>query len=138
MVASEGRSRFATSAQGYASAWRTLLRTVGEVVVIRDTPKTLPGTPRCLRRAVARDRSPGRACAVPRDKALDGDPAIRAARTLHSPRVRTIDMTDVFCDPRDCFPVIGGALVLRDQNHMTAVFSATLGPYLLRAVDGVA
>jgi hypothetical protein len=32
--------------------------------------------------------------------------------------------------------VIGGALVCRDQNHLTAVYSATLGPYLLRAVDG--
>ena len=33
--------------------------------------------------------------------------------------------------------MIGGALVLRDQNHLTAVFSTTLGPYLLRKVDAL-
>jgi hypothetical protein len=34
--------------------------------------------------------------------------------------------------------VIGGALVLRDNTHMTGVFSSTLGPFLLHAVDRIA
>jgi hypothetical protein len=33
--------------------------------------------------------------------------------------------------------VIGGALVFRDQNHMTAAFSTTLGPFLARKVDAL-
>jgi hypothetical protein len=37
------------------------------------------------------------------------------------------------CTHRLCFPVVGGALVLKDQSHLTAVFSASLGPYLDRA-----
>jgi hypothetical protein len=34
-------------------------------------------------------------------------------------------------------PTCFGALVLRDNTHMTGTFSTTLGPYLLRAVDAV-
>ena len=30
--------------------------------------------------------------------------------------------------------MIGGALVLKDQTHMTETFSRSLGPYLLRAL----
>ena len=56
---------------------------------------------------------------------------------MRSPRVRTVDLTRYFCDARRCFPVIGGALVCRDQNHLTATFSTTLGPFLLREADRV-
>ena len=66
------------------------------------------------------------------------DPAVVAARRMGSERVRTINLTRMFCDARRCYPVIGGALVLRDENHMTAVFSGTLGTYLLQAVDRLA
>jgi hypothetical protein len=72
---------------------------------------------------------------VRRVQALDPDAEVAAAARLRSPRVQTIDMSRYFCDRARCFPVIGGALVLRDQNHLTAVFSTTLGPYLLREVD---
>jgi len=51
--------------------------------------------------------------------------------------LRTIDMTGFFCGRRSCYPVIGGALVLRDQSHLTGTFSGTLGPFLLRAVDAL-
>ena len=30
--------------------------------------------------------------------------------------------------------MIGGALVFKDQNHMTETFSASLGPYVSRAI----
>jgi hypothetical protein len=68
---------------------------------------------------------------------MDDDPAIAAARRLRSPRVKTVDLTDYFCDRRRCFPVVGGALVLRDNTHVTGTFSATLGPYLHRALAAV-
>ena len=138
VVAAGGHSRFATSAAGYASAWSALLKTVDRVVVIRDTPKALAGTNGCIREALAIGREPGDACAIPRRAALDRDPAFVAARRMGSRRVRTINLTRMFCDELRCFPVIGGALVLRDENHMTAVFSQTLGTYLLRAVDRLA
>jgi len=48
--------------------------------------------------------------------------------------VRVIDLTPHFCDESQCFPVVGGALVQRDETHLTTTFSATLGPYVLRAL----
>jgi len=38
------------------------------------------------------------------------------------------------CTPSLCPPVIGGALVLKDGDHLTRTFSTTLGPYVLRVL----
>jgi SGNH domain (fused to AT3 domains) len=64
------------------------------------------------------------------------DPLAAAAGALRSPRVKLIDLADRFCDETRCFSVIGGALVHHDRTHMTTAFSATLGPFILRALDG--
>ena len=104
--------------------------------MIRDTPKMLGDTDACVQRAVAAEPAPGSACALPRRRALDRDPAIVAAARLATPRVRTSTSRPFFCDAR-CYPVVGGALVLRDSTHMTGTYSATLGPYLLREVEAV-
>jgi hypothetical protein len=92
----------------------------------------------CVQRAIEQGMRADLACAEPRRAALDPDPATTAAARMRSPRVQTVDLTRFFCDARRCYPVIGGALVCRDQNHLTAVFSTTLGPFLLRAVDRLA
>lgn len=73
-------------------------------------------------------------CAVPRSQALKFDPEVAAAEQTHSPRVEVIDPTKYFCDSRLCYPVVGGALVYRDEDHLTRVFAATVGPYLLHSV----
>jgi hypothetical protein len=139
VVPDRGASQFETSMAGYRAAWDALPATVRRIVVIRDTPKGLAHgrTRRCIERALARRRSPGLACARRRSGALDPDPAFSAAVRLKSTRVQTVDMTDLFCGHRWCDPVIGGALVLRDQNHLTGTYSGTLGPFLLRAVDAL-
>ena len=80
-------------------------------------------------------RPPASVCARPRREALTPDPAIVAAHRLRSPRVEVVDLTDYFCGSRNCYPVVGGALVLRDNTHVTGVFSGTLGPYLRRLVE---
>ena len=51
--------------------------------------------------------------------------------------MRLVDMTPFMCDRRRCYPVVGGALVHKDEHHLTAVFAGTLGPYLRRQVDRV-
>jgi hypothetical protein len=136
VVARPGRSRFETSVRGYADAWRALPASVRTIVVIRDTPKMTGDTDTCVQRAVAAGRSPSSACAISLGRALDRDPAMVAAARLATPRVRTVDLTPFFCGS-ECYPVVGGALVLRDNTHMTGTYSTTLGPYLLRAVDAV-
>jgi hypothetical protein len=123
-----GRSRFETAVRGYLGAWAAL--GTRRVVVLRDTPRFRGGTDRCIARALRRRRAPGTACALPRSFALPRDPAVVAARRT---RREVLDLTPFFCDAR-CYPVIGGALVVRDANHMTGTYSATLGPYVLRAL----
>lgn len=132
---SHGRTEFQTSVAGYIEAWNALPATVQHIIVIRDTPKMLADTNACVAAATRARRPPGSTCAVPRSEVLDPDPLVAAARRLRSPRVQVVDLTRFFCSAKLCYPVIGGALVLRDVTHMTSVFSASLGPYLLKAVN---
>jgi hypothetical protein len=132
VVAPPGADVRAAEVAGYVRAWRTLPRTVRRIVVLRDTPHARSATSRCIRRAVAAHRRPGPACALPRSSAVKLDTAVVAARRVHSPRVQVVDMTRFFCDRTRCYPVIGGVLVYKDANHMTELYSRTLGPFLLR------
>jgi hypothetical protein len=127
---------FAAAVASYQDAWRTLPPSVRQIVVIRDSPEARYDTLTCVARAHARHVPAGRACAIPRPDALPADPAVAAAKQLGSPRVRSVDLTKFFCGPRRCFPVVGGVLVYKDENHLTPLFARTLGPYLLRAVRG--
>jgi hypothetical protein len=136
VVPSKGRSAFETSVAGYRAAFAALPDSVRRIVVIRDNPKDGESTASCVTRAVAAGRSAGTTCAISRAKALDADPMAEAARRMRSPRVRVADLTRYFCDPRRCFPVIGGALVHKDRTHLTAVFAASLGPFLARELRG--
>jgi SGNH domain-containing protein len=135
VVPSRGRSEFQTAVAGYRRAWEALPATVKQIIVIRDTAKARPDVTACVERAIAHQRPPARACATPRRESLDPDPAVAAARAWRSPRVQSVDLTRYFCDHRRCDPVVGGVLVLRDQHHMTATYSTTLGPILLRKVS---
>jgi SGNH domain (fused to AT3 domains) len=129
-----GTDQFRSQVDAYTRAWGRLPASVRHVVVIQDTPKARPTTRACIERAHAAGRDAGRACAVPRDEAIDPDAAAFAADRLGAPRFQTVDLNRYFCDRRWCYPVIGGALVQKDLHHLTAVFVRTLGPYLLDAV----
>ena len=137
VIPPKGRSNFGASVLGYRRAWRALPSTVQRIVVIRDTPKMRIATAACVERALAKGRRAGASCSMPRRTVLDRDPMVVAAAKMPSDFVRTVDLTRFFCDRGPCYPVIGGALVLRDQNHMTEAFSRTLGPYLQRKVNAL-
>jgi hypothetical protein len=129
-----GGEMFPTEVKGYQDAWQALPASVKQIVVIRDDPKARKGILSCVEHAMARGLRAGVACAIPRRVGLERDPAVVAARRLDSPRVRVIDLSDVFCSRRRCFPVIGGALVYKDRHHLTRVFATTVAPILLRRV----
>jgi len=122
---------------GYLAAWRALPRSITTLVVIRDTPKARLSTDDCVSRAMSAHRPAGPACRLPRARSLPPDPQVAAAHRLSGRRVRVVDMTRFICDARWCYPVVGGALVYKDDNHLTEVFARTLGPYLDRAMKGV-
>ena len=131
---SRGRSAFETAVAGYAAAWRALPPSVKDVYVIRDTPKAQPGTASCVQDALRRHRAAGEACALPRSGALEVDPAAVAATRSRARRIHLVDLTSFICDSRRCYPVVGGALVYKDEHHLTTVFARTLAPYLRRAL----
>jgi hypothetical protein len=136
IVPAAGQSRFDAQMAGFAAAWNALPASVTRVFVIRDPPHNRPATLACVERAMARRTPPDAACALDRRTALRPDPAIEAALSSPSPRLRTVDMTRFMCDRRLCYPVVGGVLVHKDVGHLTRAFSSTLGPYLLRAANG--
>lgn len=129
-----GHSRLALQVGGYIAAWSALPASVKHIVVIRDNPYTHGDVLACVEGAMAKHEAAGPHCAVPRRLALKPDPAAIAAEQLGSPRVQVIDLTQYFCDAKLCYPVIGGSLVYRDSTHLTRVYAATVGPFLLREV----
>jgi peptidoglycan/LPS O-acetylase OafA/YrhL len=132
-----GRTMFEAKVNGVRRAWATLPDTVKHIVIIRDTPKIFRRTVECIDKAIATGKRPGSLCAVPRRLALQADPAVIGARKEHSPRLQAIDLTEVFCSERLCFPVIGGALVYKDLHHFTLVFARTLGPLLGHKIEAL-
>ena len=127
------RSELDTKVAGFHAAWKALPATVKRIVVIRDTPIVGFQANECVRKAKAKRAT--------RATSARSSAARRCARTRRSsprggcssPRVKVIDMTRYLCSKKRCFPVIGGALVYKDDQHMTDVFATTLGPFLRRA-----
>ena len=131
-----GESPHEVAKAGYRAAIRAILRRASRVVVIRDVPSSRRRQLPCIAGALSAGREPGPACALPRADVVAADALAAAAASLRSSHVRLVDLTPHFCDEQRCYPVIGGALVQRDETHLTPVFATTLGPYILRAVGG--
>ena len=123
------------SVGGYLAIWRRVPASVRRIYVIRDVPRVSYKTADCVRGVRRRGRSSVGVCSVARRGAFSADASAQAA-ALAGGRVRLLDFTPFCCDGSRCYPVIGGAYVYRDFNHMNPVFNTTLGPYLLRALGG--
>lgn len=135
VVVAPGRTSLGIRVAGLRSALRALPKTVKHVIVIRDTPQTAATTFTCVTAAIVAGQIPGPACPTARRLALRQDAAVAAVRRIHSLRYQVADMTDFFCDPRSCYPVVGGVLVYRDLlGHITEAYARTLAPFLLRRV----
>ena len=131
------RGQSATEAvrAGYRDEISALLALGKRVVVIRDPPSSSKVQMDCTSTAIAAGLSAARTCTLGRAFALRPDDVALAARGLRSKQVRVIDLTRHFCDATRCFSVIGGVLVRHDATHLTQTFAATLGPFLVRALD---
>jgi peptidoglycan/LPS O-acetylase OafA/YrhL len=137
---SAGKNPYEAAVKGYANAWATLPPSVKHIIVIRDNPlvERQGKTAACVERAIKKKSRAGIVCELPRGRALLPDPANAAAKRLKSPRVQIINLTRFMCDKKNCFPVIGGALVYKDLHHITRVFASTLGPYVQRYFERLA
>ena len=135
IVVPAGQSEWATRRNGFIAAWQALPASVQRLVVIRDNPTDRTKTHDCIRHAMAQRRPQGETCKVARRLVLPPDAEVAAARRLRARGARVVSLTHYFCGRRRCLPVVGGALVHKDVDHLTQVFARTLGPYLLRAID---
>ena len=134
VVGADGRD-YEAHVVGYEEAMRKIAPSVKRIIAIRDVPRNSRATMKCVRKAMRSKAHAGARCALQRSYALRRDPAKPAALNSDPARVQLVDMTRFMCGKKTCLPVVGGALVHKDETHLTRVFAITLGPYLLRHFD---
>jgi hypothetical protein len=138
-------------ADGSASSWqvtpalwqRGLRRTYAllsgaglSTVVIRGTPQPGFDVPACLSRRANGSPFQFRGCEYSLNESLS-PLAVRAqddaARGL--PGIAFVDMNDQFCAGDRCAPIRHGAIVFRDDDHLTATFSRAVAPIFGERVE---
>jgi hypothetical protein len=131
------RGWLSSAAVGFHQAWQQIPPWIHRIFIIRDVPHSVLSEPDCVTRALTRHRPAGVRCAQPRSSTIVDDQEADAALSSRSSRVHLLDFTPFFCDKHQCFPVVGGALVYADIDHMTHEFAPTLGPFLRRAINAI-
>ena len=108
--------------EGYPDRWRQLGELGIEVVAVRDTPRPGFDVPECLAGS-----GPEGCTSEPGGSMADTSPLEELDLPEH---VSTLDLTDQFCEPGVCRPVVGNVLVHWDGGHVTASYMRTLVPAL--------
>ena len=107
--------------QGFRDAWEPLVQAGIHVLSIRDLPRPDILVPDCVEQHSDRLTE----CAVERAPILWEDaPEVTAAEGMSG--VEVMDLTPWVCPTDRCPAVIGGTIVYRDGNHLTATYSRTL------------
>ncbi|HEY9225047.1 MAG TPA: acyltransferase family protein [Gemmatimonadaceae bacterium] len=133
--ASDWRVSPASWRDGLRKTYGILSRAGIRTVAIRDVPNVGFDVPGCLSRNAGGVLLDGRACEYDLTHSLSRpawNAQTDAARGL--PYVALVDMTDRFCDSGRCSVVKRGAVVYRDDDHLTATFSRNEAPELGRRV----
>ncbi|MFC6015620.1 SGNH hydrolase domain-containing protein [Plantactinospora solaniradicis] len=121
-------------AEGMRRTWSRLTAARVPTVVLRDVPILGMNSGMCVSANTKRLTR----CVTPRRAALaTGAGAAQAAAVDKLDRVSLIDLNSAICPARKCAPVIGGVLVYRDSQHLTATYARTLTPRLRTALDRV-
>jgi len=113
---------------GYREAWGEVLDRGIPVVTVVDNPVWETDPNKCLRTRAAAECDGARSSLM-----VAEDPLRDAASGVAG--VTLLDFTDVFCNASACSPVVGGANVYRDQDHLTVSFADTLAPWYTEALD---
>ncbi|HET8928844.1 MAG TPA: acyltransferase family protein [Microbacterium sp.] len=120
-------SSFDAAVAGYQEAWSEFTDRGIPVITVADNPTWETDPNKCLRTRSQDD------CAGAREAVLHDDPVVKAADGAEG--VTLLDFTEVFCDETTCFPVVGGANLYRDQDHLTVTFVDTLAPWYTAAIE---
>jgi hypothetical protein len=103
---------------GLSKLWQELVNSGNRIIAIKDSPNPGQNNVACL--------LTGAECEFERSSGLKFDPQVEAAAS--SPKVRLLNFDNVYCESSQCLPVIGNAVVYRDDNHLTDTFARTLAP----------
>lgn len=116
---------------GYQQVFADWL-SIAPVAVIQDYPVT---GGRMMPECLAMQPYDPLACTTERSLALPTDLMYRAAEELGDPRIQLVDLTEVFCDERTCYSVVGGLPVYYDADHINRIFGKTLAPVVAEQLD---
>jgi len=113
---------------GFVERWRQLDALGIEVIGVRDLPRRDSAGAECV------ESRPLEECVSPAEYSQGAtDPASVADLPDN---VTLVDLTEYVCPGGRCDAVIGNVLVFWDYSHMTATYSATLGPVMDEALRG--
>jgi peptidoglycan/LPS O-acetylase OafA/YrhL len=106
------------------------------VILLRDTPRPIFDVPACLSEHPG---SPDR-CDYPRAGHVAVDATLFASERspVADAQVKVVDLSDLVCSTQPC-PVVSttGAILFRDQHHLTATFSREIGPAVAKRLAPV-
>jgi peptidoglycan/LPS O-acetylase OafA/YrhL len=111
----------------YAPLVRALAAIGRPVVVLHSTPARLNVTPPVD--CVGEHFGDVQACDGKATDWIVDDPLYAAAES-GGPNVHPVNMNDVICSPATCPAVIGGVIVMHDNDHLSATYVTTLSPFL--------
>jgi len=117
---------------GFSETWKEIADSGTRILVVKDNPKPIAALPSCIS---ANPKNYIERCSVARAKAFDYDPLVEAVAKLKSPKVKLLNLDDVYCGPKICEPVIGKVIVYRDDNHLTSTFANSLQTYFAKAIS---
>ncbi|WP_326560065.1 acyltransferase family protein [Micromonospora sp. NBC_01796] len=120
-------------ADGLGETWSGLAQAGIATVVLRGTPQPGLDVVECVSEHGDRLTE----CAVDRDTAVAGVGPIQAEAATGLTGVHLLDLNDAICPADRCAAVIGGMLVYRDTNHLTASYARSLSPRLRVELDRV-
>jgi len=130
-----GDAASAVWAKGLAST-RASLGTVGQVAVLQDPPWAPSDRPDCLSAHPTTSSECAFVAYVPvfEQVLLAGE----AAAAANDPTLKQLNLTALVCPDDVCLAVSpSGAVVFRDQHHMTATYSASLGSPVGREIKAL-
>ena len=120
--ASYGRTGASAVAEGLAARVDQVAAMGSLPVLIRDVPRAPFDVPACL----AQHEEDVPRCAFDRAEGLAQAGTGHVELQQAMPQLAVLDFTDATCPGRTCSPVVGGVVVWRDSNHLSATYIRSL------------
>ncbi|MCR6689491.1 SGNH hydrolase domain-containing protein [Cellulomonas sp.] len=122
-----GASEDRAAVAGLTASWSRLQAAGVPVVVLGDTPWVGVDVPECVAQHTD-DWST--ACTLPVDVPARRSGVAQQRAAADALGLPMLDVTDLMCPDGTCPPIIGGVLVWRDADHVTASYARSLVPEL--------